>query len=244
MSQDVTSVFLHKILFNKMYSIHYLPWLQTPGTLSKIFPALEKVKVMMQNAPIDKETKHVLLRDLHARWDMLHTAAHGAAFAADTEFVSHQLPVQAMTDFEVMAARLLPPDGCSKAVAQLAMFRERRWVFSRPATWEAARCMPGFSWWKLYGADTPELQYMAVRLLSQVTSSSSCERNWSDYSYIVNKRRNRLGAKRAEKLVYVFSNARLVDKEQSVGKETEFVAWGSDEEDVPSDEDVSEWEEM
>jgi hypothetical protein len=38
-----------------------------------------------------------------------------------------------------------------------------------------------------------------------VSSACSCERNWYTYDYIHNKKRNRLEATRAEKLVYVFS---------------------------------------
>jgi hypothetical protein len=41
-------------------------------------------------------------------------------------------------------------------------------------------------------------------------SSSSCERNWSSYSFVYNKSRNRLQPKRAEDLVYVYTNSRLL----------------------------------
>ncbi|CAN1821578.1 hypothetical protein LINPERHAP1_LOCUS29571 [Linum perenne] len=40
--------------------------------------------------------------------------------------------------------------------------------------------------------DTPLLHNIAIRLLSQTSSSSGCERNWSVFERIHTKRRNRL----------------------------------------------------
>ena len=51
-------------------------------------------------------------------------------------------------------------------------------------------------WWWNHGGDTPELQSFAIRLLSQVTS-------WSTYGFIHSLKRNRLGSKKVENLVYI-----------------------------------------
>ena len=42
-----------------------------------------------------------------------------------------------------------------------------------------------YSWRENHGATTPPLQQLAMRLLSQVTSSSCCERNWSTYGICI-----------------------------------------------------------
>ncbi|XP_059065258.1 exonuclease V, chloroplastic isoform X1 [Cryptomeria japonica] len=47
-----------------------------------------------------------------------------------------------------------------------------------------------------------------------VASSSASERNWSTYSFIHSVKRNRLLSKRAENLVYVHSNLRLLSHKQ------------------------------
>ncbi|KAL6522089.1 hypothetical protein OROMI_031966 [Orobanche minor] len=52
----------------------------------------------------------------------------------------------------------------------------------------------------------------AKKVLSQPISSSSAERNWSTYSYIHNVKRNRLNSKRADKLVFIHSNVRLLSR--------------------------------
>lgn len=53
------------------------------------------------------------------------------------------------------------------------------------------------------------MKKIAVRILSQTTSSSGCERNWSTFSLIHTKVRNRLSYRRLEKMVYVYYNMRL-----------------------------------
>ena len=56
------------------------------------------------------------------------------------------------------------------------------------------------------------MQNLAIRLLSQVASSSSTERNWSTYGFIHSVKRNRLGSQKAKDLVYVHSNLHLVSR--------------------------------
>lgn len=47
-------------------------------------------------------------------------------------------------------------------------------------------------WWETYGTDAPNLQKLAIRILSQTCSASGCERNWSVFEHIRSKKRNRL----------------------------------------------------
>ena len=60
------------------------------------------------------------------------------------------------------------------------------------------------------GSEAKALQTIARRILAQVCSISSCERNWSTYSFVHNKVRNRLHPSRAEDLVYIYTNSRLL----------------------------------
>jgi hypothetical protein len=53
---------------------------------------------------------------------------------------------------------------------------------------------------------------MAMRILAQPAAASGCEHNWSTFDFIHSKSRNKLLHMRADMLVYVFSNLRLVDK--------------------------------
>eukprot|EP00253_Pinus_taeda_P011843 PITA_11843 len=48
-----------------------------------------------------------------------------------------------------------------------------------------------------------------VRILSQGSSASACERNWSSFNHIYSKKRNKLLSTRLEDLGYVRSNLKL-----------------------------------
>jgi hypothetical protein len=54
-----------------------------------------------------------------------------------------------------------------------------------------------------------------------MVSSSSCKRNWSNYSFVYNKSRYRLQLKRAEDLVSVYTISRLLAE----GKEKDEKKW-------------------
>ena len=67
-------------------------------------------------------------------------------------------------------------------------------------------------WWVIYGSTAPLLQNLALKLLGQPCSSSCCERNWSTYSFIHSLRRNKIKPYRAEDLLFVHSNLRLLSR--------------------------------
>jgi hypothetical protein len=79
-------------------------------------------------------------------------------------------------------------------------------------------------WWAFEGACGKLIAPIARRILGQTMSSSSCEWNWSSYSFMHNKSRNRLQPKKAEDLVYVYTNSRLIAK----GKEKDEKKWYAD----------------
>ena len=47
-------------------------------------------------------------------------------------------------------------------------------------------------WWFMYGNNTPTLKKLAIKVLSQIASSSTCERNWSMFALIHTKQQNHL----------------------------------------------------
>ena len=65
-------------------------------------------------------------------------------------------------------------------------------------------------WWNMHGGAIPLLQTLALRVLSQVVNTSFAVRCWSAYSFIHSVKRNRLSLDRAENLVYVHYNLRLL----------------------------------
>ncbi|KAF1888760.1 hypothetical protein Lal_00036802 [Lupinus albus] len=81
------------------------------------------------------------------------------------------------------------------------------------------------SWWVLHGSPAHLLQKLALKLLVQPCSSSCCERNWSTYSFIHSAKRNKLKPERAEDLVYVHTNLRLLSRKSEEYKQGDTKMW-------------------
>jgi len=57
----------------------------------------------------------------------------------------------------------------------------------------------------------PLLKPLAMRILAQPSTSSSCERNFSLHERVQSKKRTRLGQKQLEDLVFTNANLKLAE---------------------------------
>lgn len=137
-----------------------------------------------------------------------------------------------MAGFMEVAEKILGKDRIVKAMEEFGRFRRKEGLFAREVVWSCVETVPSYGWWEMYGATTPILQALAMKVLAQVSSACACERNWSSYDFIHNKKRNKLQPQRARDLVYVFSNRRLLDKVESIGYTEEVVEFAEDAEDA------------
>jgi hypothetical protein len=178
------------------------------------------------------------------RWDQMDSPVHGAAYCLDPQFwdddgLGPSGSDQSKDHLFDMIEKLLPEEKEQQAARlSYASFRAKEVQFARPRAVADADVMPAHQWWDTHAGAHPELQRVAKRLLAQPVSACTCERNWSAYDFIHNKRRNRLTAARARNLVYVFTNGRLVNKLAT--SEEQFIGWdeGVEEEQLSSDSEV------
>jgi hypothetical protein len=94
-------------------------------------------------------------------------------------------------------------------MAELIKYEEGRGPYSpmeAPDTRESH--MELHQWWHRVGGNA--LPKIAKCILSLTCSTSSCERNWSMYSFVHNKSRNCLGVNKVEALVYIYTNSKLL----------------------------------
>lgn len=157
------------------------------------------------------------------RWDMMHSSLHAAGFVlhpiwrarnpdSDKEVHDGWMDViERYTKYDVELQGIL----CD----ELDMFKSESGTFARPLAKDEKRMHQGVKWWETFGAHTPKLQQLALRVLSQGTCASPCERNWSTFSLIHTKRRNKLLPKNTEMLVFIHTNLRLISKIKERGYE-------------------------
>ena len=100
------------------------------------------------------------------------------------------------------------------ASSEYGAFCSGNGYFSEPHVINTMMYEDSLSWWANHGVSALLLQQLAYKLLTQPTSSSCCERNWSTYSLIHNIKRNNLATSRAEDLVFVHYNLRLLSRKK------------------------------
>jgi len=138
------------------------------------------------------------------------------------EFQMMRDPVHWSTFLDV-TARILGPEQGSYAVEQYQMFQEGAGLFGTQMAKQSMTRSEPYSWWQCYGSATPQLQHLAMKVLSQPSSASSSEQSWSEYDYIHNKQRNRLQTTVARDLVYVHANIRLLNSVRSYSRYTDLI---------------------
>ena len=117
---------------------------------------------------------------------------------------------------------------CRKVSEQLVIYRNRKGVFAAAWVFEAAATMPAHAWWDAYGASVPELRAFAMLLLSQPSSASICERINSEFAFVKDPRRNRLKHAKANKLVALFHNLRLLYRMKKPNYTEPLVGWNDE----------------
>jgi hypothetical protein len=151
-----------------------------------------------------------------ARWTD-HNPLHGAGYCLDPEFhaADHVACPEASTDFFTMCDKIHGEGSAESAKAQLdwkCFYKAKKGtMFSRETTWTNAARMGPEEWYEMCVMPFhPELALVGIRVLSQVISASSCERNWSAHGHIHSEVRSMLAPATTEKLVYVYSNRKAV----------------------------------
>ncbi|XP_012831558.1 PREDICTED: uncharacterized protein LOC105952541 [Erythranthe guttata] len=100
----------------------------------------------------------------------------------------------------------------TNAIDEFANFSLKTGPFGDPDSIVSRYDVEPRKWWACYGSSAPLLQKLAFKVLGQPSSSSCSERNWSTYSFVHSFRRNKLNPKRAEDLVFIHTNLRLLSR--------------------------------
>lgn len=102
----------------------------------------------------------------------------------------------------------------SKALLQQHSFMRKRFAGQAEYMWGEELTKNPVTWWETYG-DLPELSALkpaALKLLCIPPSSCSSERNFSTWGNIWSDKRARMASTRVNKLVFIYFNARSLDR--------------------------------
>ncbi|XLT04511.1 hypothetical protein HN51_043260 [Arachis hypogaea] len=172
------------------------------------------------------------------RWTKSSTPFHCLAHSLNPRYYSHQWLREDLTrvsphqDIEITNERVkclkryFPNEEERRKVnIEFASFSDGRGVFDDYDSLNDRGIVDAKSWWLIHGSKAKFLQPIALRLLGQPSSSSCCERNWSTYFFIHSLKRNKLKPNRAENLVFVHTNFRLLSRKTPQYNKGETMMW-------------------
>jgi hypothetical protein len=177
---------------------------------------LKKHIFNLRNPPFNLPTciATTLEENFTKRWDMMLTDLYYAS-AFLNPYLKDVLEIQENGDAKCALNRVVRKLCAilgvrfNDAMAELTEYERRRGSYSpveAPDIREAH--MEPHQWWHRVGGNA--LPKIAKRILSLTCSTSSCERNWSMYSFVHSKSCNRLGVDKAKALVYIYTNSKLL----------------------------------
>eukprot|EP00253_Pinus_taeda_P031449 PITA_31449 len=182
-----------------------------------IYEAMDQAKEQIRVAYKDRLAKYGRIWEIiDNRWNnQLHRPIHAAGYFLNPKY-HYKNRLGDLHDGEVRAGlidcleRMVPSHVDQLEIhRQLTIFNMASGTFGKNLEKMARDVDQPTHWWESFGGQCPQLQRFAIRVLSQTSSASGCERNWSVFERIHTKKRNRLEQKRLNDLVFVQYNLRL-----------------------------------
>ncbi|XP_025686036.2 uncharacterized protein [Arachis hypogaea] len=192
-----------------------------PPSLGYVYEGMLRAEDAIKEMFRQSKTAYQPYTDIiNSRWDKhLKKDLHAAAYFLNPKFFFNENYKEApdvmrgLLDLVTLYCKCNNLDSV-QAMKEIHLYRDRKESFDRQEVIPAASELKPDEWWRLFGGSAPCLQKIAVRILSQASASSGCERNWSLFDQIHTKRRNRLEHDRLNDIVYVTYNLRLKSRKE------------------------------
>ncbi|KAJ9553027.1 hypothetical protein OSB04_017072 [Centaurea solstitialis] len=119
-------------------------------------------------------------------------------------------------DFFRVLEKLLPTQELRRDMTnQILLFTRATGMFGCNLAKEAIDTVSPGIWWEQYGDAAVTLQRVAMRILSQVCSSSTFERQWSTFQQIHSEKRNKIDKEVLNDIAYIHYNLKLARSKKS-----------------------------
>jgi hypothetical protein len=166
------------------------------------------LKVLIHNIILDiqllpPEICDNILDILSQRWSKMYHPVIEVAYLLDPQFIGRNLEADGMSIISDFIVQYYP-NKAEIIYTQILQYKSQTGLFQNQLAWKTVNTVDPITWWRgNFGSSSSELCKMACRILTIPTSSAASERNWSAFSYIHDKKRNRLTSEKVFKLVYI-----------------------------------------
>ncbi|KAL6320614.1 hypothetical protein AAG906_008614 [Vitis piasezkii] len=183
--------------------------------VGSIYELMTRAKESIRTYYIMDESKCKAFLDIvDGRWrNQLHSPLHAAAaflnpsiqYNPEIKFIG-----AIKEDFFKVLEKLLPTSDMRRDITnQILLFTRATGMFGCNLAREARDTVPPGLWWEQFGDSAPVLQRVAIRILSQVCSTSTFERHWNTFQQIHSEKRNKIDKETLNDLVYINYNLKL-----------------------------------
>ncbi|CAA7025773.1 unnamed protein product [Microthlaspi erraticum] len=180
-----------------------------------IYELMWRAKESIRTYYIMDENKHKVFSDIvDSKWcDHLHSPLHAAAAFLNPS-IQYNPEIKFLAslkeDFFKVLEKLLPTSDLRRDITnQIFTFTRAKGMFGCNLAMEARETVSPGLWWEQFGDSAPVLQRVAIRILSQVCSGYSLERQWSTFQHMHWERRNKIERETLNNLAYVNQNLKL-----------------------------------
>ncbi|XP_077249606.1 uncharacterized protein LOC143889315 [Tasmannia lanceolata] len=186
--------------------------------VGSIYESMTKAKESIRTYYIMDENKcQMFLEIVDRRWHrQLHSPLHSAAAFLNPSIQYNQenkFLGNIKEEFLSVIEKLLPtPELRQDITTQIFAFKRAQGLFGVNLARESRNTISPGMWWEQYGDSAPGLQRVAMRILSQVCSASTFERNWSTFQQNHSEKRNRLDKETSNGLLYINYNLKLATR--------------------------------
>ncbi|KAM1285408.1 hypothetical protein ACFX13_028896 [Malus domestica] len=198
-----------------LLSVFHLMDCEEKPSIGYLYDAIEKAKKSVIVAFDNNEPDYLpYLKVIDHVWqEELHSPLHAAAcYLNPSIFYSPSLSTKKVIQKGLLdCIETIEPNLTAQVVitSNINFYEEAVGDFGRPVALRCRESLAPATWWSLYGADYPDLQRLAVRILSQTCSIIRSKRSGSIFERMYSKKRNRLEQQRLNDLVFVHHNLHL-----------------------------------
>ncbi|EEF34936.1 protein dimerization, putative [Ricinus communis] len=166
----------------------------------------------LRSKAIDDDILNQLEVLIENKWDVLFSPLHATGYILNPRYIG-KFQTKDKSVMRGWKATLERYEGESTARRVLREQLSSYWRLEGSLGDEdAVDCrdkMDPVAWWENFGFETPSLQTLAIKVLSQVSSVALCQEIWQTNDFSCQEAANRLGVQRVEDLLFVRNNLRL-----------------------------------
>ncbi|XP_044975425.1 uncharacterized protein LOC123443193 [Hordeum vulgare subsp. vulgare] len=185
------------------------------AAIGYIYESMTKVMDSIRTYYIMDEGKCKSFLDIvEQKWQVeLHSHLHSAAAFLNPS-IQYNPEVKFFTSikeefYHVLDKVLTAPDQRHGITSELHAFRKAQGMFASNIAKEARNNTSPGMWWEQYGDSAPALQHCAVRIVSQVCSTLTFQRDWSIILQSHSEKRNKLNKEALADQAFVHYNLML-----------------------------------